>query len=341
VLAPGDVLESTIIQQIFYWFVHCRISAAEIALRLNWNCYPRRRGLTAWDAQYVLRALAEENYVGTATYGRQTQRMRTPYRAVPRDQWIRVERSFQGIVSEADFEEAQRLRTFRKRPKWSDEALLNLLRQVYNECGYVNSKLLFERTTAPGTHPYQLRFGSISDACKLVGLPTTEHMEVCSLRSKQRQLHKMRLIQWLDERYCRMGIGFYWHKRNRRVCVEGALTFSIRVVLSFRSKGSYYWELRADRKIEPDVCVFIRVARNGEEVLDYFVVPGKETDHIYINSKGLLAHDRFERFRCKTMEHVFRMLEVTRNTGEIRMTPMLAHRDKRRGTVLNPKEWRV
>ena len=337
-LAAGDPLECALVRMIFSWFVHSRMSAPEIALRLNWNCYPGRHGLTPWRREYVLLLLANEKYVGTTSYGKLTQKLRTRPRCVPREKWIVIPNSFEPVVSREDFDEAQRLRHVRRK-KWSDEDLLNFLRQSYEEFGYVNSKVLFERTKAPGTAPYQQRFGSIADACKLAGVPPTPHMEVTSLRSKQRQAHKLRLLEWLDERYGRMGIGFYWHPYNRRACVEGALTMSVRIAHAQNSHGSQYWELSPDHDIGPDVCVFIRVARGGESVIDYFVVPGNLKRHYFINSKGVPTQHQIERFRCSTLEDVFRRLEVARNWGAMRMPTML--RQRRRGTAVFPRvQWR-
>ena len=49
----------------------------------------------------------DERYAGTMIYNRTTQKLKTPSRPNPKDQWIRTPKSFEPMIDPKDFAKAQ------------------------------------------------------------------------------------------------------------------------------------------------------------------------------------------------------------------------------------------
>lgn len=158
-LVPGPPEEVECVREIFRLFTMLHWPATHIAAELN------RRGIKAlnghqWWYWNIYGILHHPKYAGWAIYGRTSQKLCTPSIHVPEQHWIAV-KAFEPIIDQNTFDAAQSL--FLKRNPWrlSDEKLLEPLRRLLSEKGYLDIKLI---RTSPGVFSYctyKSRFGGL------------------------------------------------------------------------------------------------------------------------------------------------------------------------------------
>lgn len=338
-LAPGDPIDCGLVRLIFFLCVHCGLKDREIAMQLNWSCYPSQHGLMPWRSQVVRALLRNEKYVGTAVYGSRTQRLHSSLKHVQESDWIRSAHSFEPIVSLQDFNAARTLVGDRKkRRKWTNAELLEIIREFNVTRGYFDGSMLRGLVGGPSSQVYLARFGSLTNACKAANVELTKRMNMCLRRQKQRCAQKLRTIAWLAEHFRGLGRTFYCHPPSSRVCIDGLLKVCIRVLHPQRDHGSIRWTFHSNQKTKPDVSIFLRVT-DEDELLDYFVVPGSEAQNGWINRRGLTT-SWLEQYRCKTRAEVITRLESARPLTQTFVPQMhlAAEARRRRRAELNPPQ---
>ena len=164
--------EAQVVQQMFEWVGHERLSLSEVCRRLQQQGIPTRTGKTHWNRTTVWGMLQNPAYKGTAAFGRtQSGPWRPPLRPqrghpehpkqavslspVPAEQWIYI--PVPALVSEALFESVQEQleenrKRHRRRPPGPRYLLQGLL--VCRHCGYAWCGTTVTHQTAPGTRHY-------------------------------------------------------------------------------------------------------------------------------------------------------------------------------------------
>ena len=102
-----------------------RHSEHRIAERLNADGIPSPGG-RLWTGGLVVNRLRNERYAGTLLYNRTTQKLKTPTRHNPPEEWIRTPHAFEGIISEEQFQKAQEL-LLQRRKKYNPDRMLESL----------------------------------------------------------------------------------------------------------------------------------------------------------------------------------------------------------------------
>ena len=126
-LLPGDGFEVAILRRIFHEFVEMRHSEHRIAERLNDERIPSPGG-ARWTAGMVIARLTNDKYAGTMVYNRTTQKLKTPRRPNPEEEWVRTPEAFEGVISPDQFLQAQELLIARRR-KYQPELKFVQLRE--------------------------------------------------------------------------------------------------------------------------------------------------------------------------------------------------------------------
>lgn len=320
-LAPGDPFDCGLVRLIFFLCVHCGLNERQIAMQLNWSCYPSRHGFMPWTSETIRALLRNEKYVGTSVYGAHTQRLSTTMRHVPKAAQIRTPNSFERIVSLHEFNAAQKLVGERKpRRKWTNGELLEVIRRLKEERGHFDGSMLREVADGPSCQIYQGRFGSLTAACRAAKVGLSKRMDTCQRRQKQRCAHKLKTIEWLAEHYRKRGRTFYCHPRSNRVSIDGLLTISVRVMHPQADHGTTRWAFHSNRGTKPDASIFLRVT-NEDELLDYFVVPGGVAQHGRISRTGI-AKEWLDKCRCHNRAEVIGRLDSLR-TATRRFVPQM------------------
>jgi DNA invertase Pin-like site-specific DNA recombinase len=162
VLVPGDARQVEVVQEIFLLFVERHFDERQIAGHLNAKKIPSPGGVR-WSETSVRHILTNQQYAGAVVYNRTTQRLKTPRRLNPRDQWIVTPDAYEPVVAVELFEAAQRIIEGRKR-RYSREQMLERLRRLYERYNVVTSRLVRFDDDCPSPATYAKRFGGLTGA---------------------------------------------------------------------------------------------------------------------------------------------------------------------------------
>jgi DNA invertase Pin-like site-specific DNA recombinase len=156
-------------------------SCAEIACTLN-----RKRVKKAgkdWKSWMVDDIVTNPKYAGTYAWNRTTQKLHSPGRRNKRDDWILKANAFPAIVSQSAFNKAQ-LRV-QQGSHWSDQELLQKLRQLLARKGDLSERLIGKSRGMPALATYYRRFGTFEGIYKRAGFAPAPGRFVRSI-SRQR-----------------------------------------------------------------------------------------------------------------------------------------------------------
>lgn len=166
ILVPGNTEHVGVVQEVFVLFVERKLDERQIAGVLN------QRGILSpagrqWSEVTVRHILTNQQYAGAVVYNRTTQRLKSPTRHNPKDQWVVKTGAYDPIVTPEMFQKAQSVFDARKR-RYDREEMLRRLQVLYEKYQIVTSQTLrFDvDTVSPAT--YASRFGSLNRAFQRV-----------------------------------------------------------------------------------------------------------------------------------------------------------------------------
>jgi hypothetical protein len=165
-LAPGNGQQVATVRRIFQEFTEARRSTKEIAARLNRDCIPSPAGGT-WDGSKVRHVLVNEQYIGTLVYNKTTQKLKTPTRHNPKEEWIRTSAAFDAIIGPTTFNEAQRLLA-QAAIRYTPEFMLAQLERLLHEHSLLRPSLIRVNSEAPSPSTYAKHFLSLDAAYQQV-----------------------------------------------------------------------------------------------------------------------------------------------------------------------------
>lgn len=182
-LALGDEREVAVVRRIFREFTDGGQHEQAIADGLNRDGIPSPGGST-WDGGKVRDILMDERYTGTMVYNRTTQKLKTPSRPNPKEQWIRTPESFQRLIEPAVFARAQQIFSDRAK-RYTPAYMLKQLESLLQVHGIVRASLVRAAPDMPSPSTYVKHFGSLDSAFqqlfdqvrKAAGCLVTEHIE--------------------------------------------------------------------------------------------------------------------------------------------------------------------
>lgn len=163
----GPSSEIDIVHRIYVMYIERQMADIKIAQQLNGEGLRTDTG-RAWTAHVVKQVLTNEKYVGTMTFNRSTQHMRSTRRANSSEKWIRRENAFAGVVSRERFNQAVSER-MRRRRQWSDDEMLDTLREILVEHGTVTPDLI-DAAAGPSVKSFAFRFNGLVAAMTLAGV---------------------------------------------------------------------------------------------------------------------------------------------------------------------------
>jgi len=182
-LTLGDDREVAVVRRIFHEFTQNGRHEQAIAERLNHDGIPSPGGST-WDAAKVRDILMDERYAGTMVYNRTTQKLKTPSRANPKEEWILAPESFERMIEPEVFAQAQGV--FMERARFYTPAyMLEKLEGVFHSHGIVRPSLVRVAPDMPSPATYVKHFGSMDAAFQQLfnevrtkaGTQVSEHIE--------------------------------------------------------------------------------------------------------------------------------------------------------------------
>jgi DNA invertase Pin-like site-specific DNA recombinase len=205
ILIPGPSKEVAMVRRIFSMFVHKRMSEARIAKALN------ERGFVTdcdrpWRPHTIEWILRNEKYVGNNVWNRRSFKLKKARKRNPPEAWLRVDGAFKAVVDRSLFDEAQAILQARRHFTWtgrprgfSNEQMLDALRRLFEEHGYLSIRLINQAEGIPAYSVYVARFGGLKQAYAQVGYDCRRYRLLMATRRCPNEEMLKRLRRLLDK----------------------------------------------------------------------------------------------------------------------------------------------
>ena len=252
-LAPGEEIQVEVIQEIFIRFSDEGLDERQIAGMFA------ARGLAspggrAWSAGMIGRILRDQQYAGSAVYNRTTQKLKTPTKRNPPEEWIVTPDAHQALVPRELFDRAQSRFAERQRLRDPDEMLVRL-RALYERYGIVTAALLRHDSTIPNAGVYAGKFGSLPLAFQRLFMETLE-------RTRHDVRKNIDSEVAVSEDY------------DDFLVLDRKLTVLIQPSVPVPNGYGQYWVFRPDRRPAVDITLGVPLAGVEDgRILGYFPFP--------------------------------------------------------------------
>jgi len=187
VLRPGPNPEVQVVQRIYAWFIEDGLAEKVIATRLNDLGTPAEGG-GSWTRGLVHGVLTNEKYIGNNLFNRTSFKLKKVHVVNAPEMWIRKEGAFEALIDKETFYTAQGIIRARFR-RFTDEELLERLRSLYQQKGYLSGIVINESEGMPPASAYACRFGSLVRAYSLVGFQPLRDYRYLEINKVLRRLH--------------------------------------------------------------------------------------------------------------------------------------------------------
>jgi predicted site-specific integrase-resolvase len=276
ILRPGAPQEIETVRFIFDRFVNGHRPQKRIARELNVRGVLNRG--RPWTFHAVHYLLQNENYVGTNVYNRQTSRLRTIKKTNPQSLWIRKEGAFEPIIDSTLFVRAQQI-FLSRRKCWglSNEEMLKRLKIVLQRRGRLSRWVIDEAENIPSPTLYQLRFGSLRNAYRLIGYTPELDCEYIESRSARRNMIEDLALK-VGTALAKVGEDVRVDQVHQALKVQD-LVISFRVARSWHDGGESHspiWTIQRGRHLPPGVIIVMRLDNSNETVRDYLLMPASK-----------------------------------------------------------------
>jgi DNA invertase Pin-like site-specific DNA recombinase len=271
VLVPGPAEEIDTVRWIYRSFVTERKLEREIANILN------ERGIATdlgrpWTRGTVHQVLINEKYIGNNLWNRGSFKLKRKRVRNSPDMWIRAEGAFEPIVDRTMFDAAQEIIRERSH-KLSDDDMITVLQQLLQDRGYLSGLIIDETESLPSSSAYQSRFGSLLRAYQLVGYIPDRDYSYIEINRTLRRLHP-NIVADVIAGIEQVGGTVKQDPATDLLTINGEFTASIVVVrCQSTAAGSLRWQIRFDVGLWPDITVAVRMDRQNQNALDYYLLP--------------------------------------------------------------------
>jgi DNA invertase Pin-like site-specific DNA recombinase len=307
ILVPGPDDEVKVVNDMYHWLIHDGLSTSEITRRLNRDAIAPHIG-TQWTTDKVQQILTNVKYIGTNLYNKSSYKLSTLRIDNPPEMWIRKESAFVGIVPRDVFHAAQTILSTRAAP-YTDEVLLEKLRQLLKVTGWLSGKAIERSADMPKSKTYVERFGSLKLAFERVGYWNQSNLEYQEINRRIRRMHP-EIIERTETAIAQMG-GTVWRdpctdllhlNQELVICIVLARCYT-------EVTGRQRWFVRFDpAKFSPDITIVVRLNDTNLAELDYYLLPKLDlpAQHIKIYSH---LESNLDNFRFKSLDFFYGMAE--------------------------------
>ena len=309
ILMPGPDDEIRIVNQIYQWFIDGGLVESEIAGRLN-GMRVRTDLERDWTRATVHQVLINEKYIGNNIYNRVSFKLKKLRVINTPDMWIKKEGAFDAIVPADVFYTAQGIIRARAR-RYTDEELIERLRNLYQNRGFLSGLIIDETDGMPSTSVYIHRFGSLIRAYQAVGFMPDRDYRYLETNRFLRQLHPQ-IVGQTEKIIADLG-GAVW-RDSATDLLRVNHEFTVSLVLArcqTHDNGRNRWKVRFDTSLVPDITVAVRLDQPNQTALDYYLLPRLDFGQSRINLADQNAIE-FESYRFDTLDYLYGMAERTR-----------------------------
>jgi len=292
ILTPGPDEELTIVRRIYDLFTAERHTELQIATLLNTEGIPSEVG-KPWTRGIIHELLTNEKYIGNNLYNRTSTKLQTPRMNNPEEKWVRHDHAFVPIVDSEIFARAQAIIADRDQ-HYSDEDLLQLLRNLLTARGSLSGIIIDETDGMPSSTTYQHRFHGLVRAYTLIGYRPEHDYDYLTINRDLRRQHQSLIEEILTNLKAVATV-------TRDVTTD-LLTinheFSASMILArciTTPTGRLRWNIRLDTILHPDITIAARMTCSNDTILDYYLFPTADLSkqHFRLAEENGLALDPY------------------------------------------------
>jgi DNA invertase Pin-like site-specific DNA recombinase len=309
ILVPGPSEEVDTVRWMYRAFVEEGKSEGEIANQLNAREIASDLG-RPWTRGTVHQLLIHEKYVGNNVWNRVSFKLKKKRVCNGPEMWIRADGAFEPIVDRTMFQAAQAL--IRERThRLSDDEMLDGLRQLLQQRGYLSGLIIDEAEHLPSSSAYQGRFGNLLRAYQLVGFTPERDYRYVEINRTLRAMHPD-VIAGTIAGIEQAGGRVVQDRATDLLTINEEFSASIVIVRCRETIArSLRWRVRFDASLCPDITVAVRMDRSNREVLDYYLLPRLDM----VESRLRLAEYNgvsLDAYRFTTLDPLFGMASRVR-----------------------------
>jgi DNA invertase Pin-like site-specific DNA recombinase len=270
ILVPGPAHEVEQVQRVFELFIGGSMSINGIARSLN----AARTSIddTFWTHGRIHGVLRNESYVGTLVFNRSSWKLKSARVKNSPETWLRRDGVVPPIISREVFDRAQE-EIKRRATRYTDEFLLEKLRELLNRKGDLSASLILKDPFTPCIATFKERFGSLQEAYERVGY--------CRLQDSERYrglkrvaLGKDRLRADFQARLDALNIPYTPGATPNTLLVNWEMTIAFNVAYcTIKQFKKPAWHWRHVHRIDGDITLLARMAPGNQEFLDYYSIP--------------------------------------------------------------------
>ena len=296
--AKGPDNEVAIIHRIYEMYLVEKMSDTSIARRLNLEGVENEFGRT-WSPYHVKQVLTNDKYAGTLVFNRSTQRLKSSRRANAQAAWVKVEDAFEAIVSRELLEDARAERN-RRRRQWSDDEMLDVLRQIFVEHGTVTPDLINARG-GPAVKSYAFRFKGITSAMGLAGVTWP------SLTGSTITRYRMRCItrdMTIELERSAAAVNALVEKLSPRTFRLNGVTARLLCTRCRYERSHPCWKVSLVHQPPVDFIIWVRADTSNEQVDGIYLIPTVDfPNHLYIwpSARSLARYQQYAHTSIATM----------------------------------------
>jgi hypothetical protein len=271
ILVPGPAAEVDTVRWIYRAFVEDRKLEREIAESLN------QRGVRSdlgrpWTRGTVHQILINEKYIGNNVWNRSSFKLKQQHVRNSPETWRRANGAFTPVVDQSLFEAARAIIAERSRRLSSDE-LLDLLRRILQQHGYLSGLLIDEFDTDASSSAYRSRFGSLLRAYQQIGFTPARDYGYIEINRELRRLHP-EVLAAVTAGIEQSGGTIVTSASSDLLTVNDEFTLSL-VIARCRqtAAGSLRWVIHLDTGLLPDLTAAVRMDAVNKQALDYYLLP--------------------------------------------------------------------
>jgi hypothetical protein len=220
-----------------------------------------------WSECSVRGILTNQQYAGALVYNKTTQKLKTPTRKNPKEEWIVTPGAYPPIVEPELFERARAVLDKRKR-RSNPEEMLARLRELYDEYGLISSNIVQFADECPGPGAYASKFGGLSGAFQQMFKDVVARVREDVFRAIS---ESVRLVDEYED--------FIVINRDFTIVIQP----SIPIPYGYGES----WTFRPDRRSVVDITLGVPLSdESGEEILGYLALPRLMVPEKYVRLSG-------------------------------------------------------
>jgi DNA invertase Pin-like site-specific DNA recombinase len=306
ILMPGPDSEIRIINLIYTWFIEESLNEYEIAARLN-GMRVRTDLDREWTRATIREVLTNEKYIGNNVYNRVSFKLKQMRVINTPDMWIRKEGAFQSIIASETFYTVQGIMRARAR-RYSNEELIDRLRNLYRNRGYLSGVVIDETEGMPSTSVYMYRFGSLIRAYQTVGFTPGRDYRYIETNRFLRQMHP-EIVAQTETKIADLGGAVRRDPATDLLTVNDEFTACLVLARCQTQVPTHnHWKIRFDTSLLPDITVAVRLNHENSAALDYYLLPRLDFGQTRIRLADRNPIE-FESYRFDTLEYLYGMAE--------------------------------